>query len=251
MRIARRRWTARGGDAADLDAIALWVIVGGVIGARTYHVITDPELFRGHWLRVFAIWEGGLGIWGAVAGGAIATVITARKRNLDAVTLMDAMAPAVAVAQAIGRWGNWVNQEVFGRPTTLPWGLEISLNHRPAGYERFATFQPTFLYESLWCLAVAGLLVWAERRYGIVRGRTLALYIALYTFGRFWFELLRIDHANRILGLRVNSWVSVIVFSGAVLWIIGSRSRRETSEREQDAVVADSDDADTGQRTPR
>lgn len=223
--LAERRWVKRGGDEGTINAIALWVIVGGIVGARIYHVISDYQLFTGDWLRAFEIWEGGLSIWGAVAGGAVALILVARRRNLDTLALMDTIVPCVALAQAIGRWGNYFNQELFGRPTNLPWGLEIDPAQRPDGYARFDTFHPTFLYESIWSLLVFGMLLTVERRVRLHRGQLTALYIALYTFGRFWFELLRIDPANRILAVRVNVWVSGLLFFGAVAWLVVSARR--------------------------
>lgn len=228
--LAERRWVKRGGDEGTINAIAVWVVIGGIVGARVYHVITDPQLFTSDWLRAFAIWEGGLGIWGAVAGGALAIAVVARRRSLDTLALMDTIAPCVALAQAIGRWGNYFNQELFGRPTSLPWGLEIDAAQRPRGYLQFETFHPTFLYESIWSLLVFGVLLAVERRVRLRRGRLFALYVALYTFGRFWFELLRVDPANHVLGLRVNVWVSAILFLGAVAWLVGS-SRDATGAR--------------------
>jgi prolipoprotein diacylglyceryl transferase len=223
--LAERRWVKRGGDPGTINAIAIWVIVAGIVGARVYHVVTDYQLFTGNWLRVFEIWEGGLSIWGAVGGGALAVIVLARRRNLDTLGLMDTIAPCVALAQAIGRWGNYFNQELFGRPTSLPWGLEIDSTQRPDGYQQFDTFHPTFLYESIWNLLVFGVLLAVERRVRLRRGQLVGLYVALYTFGRFWFELLRIDPANRILAVRVNVWVSGLLFLGAVTWLIVSARR--------------------------
>src|SRR5262249_8635366 len=170
------------------------------------------------------IWKGGLSIWGAVAGGAIAVIIMARRHKLDVLALMDALAPGIVLAQAIGRWGNYFNQELFGRPTTLPWALAIDPAHRPAGFEKYATFHPTFLYESLWCLAVFGILLWAEKRFHFKRGQTFALYIALYTFGRVWFEALRVDEASKIFGIRFNLLLSAaLCVLGVVLFIVCGR----------------------------
>ncbi|MGI8795380.1 MAG: prolipoprotein diacylglyceryl transferase [Acidimicrobiia bacterium] len=220
--LAERRWVKRGGDPGTINSIAIWVVIGGVVGARVYHVIADYQLFTGDWLRAFKIWEGGLSIWGAVGGGALAIILVARRHNLDTLALMDAIAPCVALAQAIGRWGNYFNQELFGRPTNLPWGLEIDPSQRPRGYEQFDTFHPTFLYESIWSLLVFGVLLAVERKVRPHRGQLLALYVALYTFGRFWFELLRVDPPNRILAVRVNVWVSALLFLGAVAWLVVS-----------------------------
>ena len=178
------------------------------------------------------IWDGGLGIWGAVTLGGLGAWIGARRRHIPLPPVADAIAPGIAVAQAIGRWGNWFNQELFGAPTTVPWALQIDAAHRPAGYEAFSTFHPTFLYESLWMLAVAGILVWADRRFQMGHGRVFALYVLLYCVGRLWIELLRVDTANTILGLRVNVWTSLLVGIGAAAYLLISqrmRPGRETS----------------------
>jgi prolipoprotein diacylglyceryl transferase len=153
-----------------------------------------------------------------VLGGLIAVVIVAKRRHLDWLALADAMAPGIVLAQAIGRWGNYFNQELFGRPTTLPWALKIDLAHRPAGYTQYATFHPTFLYESIWCLLVFGTLLYVEHRFTLQRGQTFALYVALYTFGRVWFEALRIDDATKIFGIRFNLLLS------AALCVVGTVS---------------------------
>ena len=176
-RVGQRRWVARGHPATEFADLVIWVVIAGIVGARLYHVVSDFQLFTGDPWKIVAIWQGGLSIWGAVAGGAIAVAVLARRRNLDAGDLVDSIAPAVALGQAIGRWGNWFNQEIFGEPTTLPWGLEIDRIHRPLGYEHFATFHPTFLYESLYALIVFAVLVWMERRFRFVKGqeRTIAI----------------------------------------------------------------------------
>lgn len=222
--IADRRWRRMGGRDETFGDIVVWVIVWGVIGARVYHVISDIQLYNGRgldgWIDTIKIWDGGLSIWGAVIGGAIAVIVLTRRRGLDTLRMMDAVAPALLAAQAIGRWGNWTNQELFGRPTELPWGLEISLENRPVGYETDATFHPTFLYESLWCLLILGVLLWAERRFRFQRGQSFAAYIALYTFGRFAWENLRIDEANEFFGLRLNAWVTLGLFVFGVVWFI-------------------------------
>ena len=192
----------------------------GVVGARLYHVATDYQLFEGHWLRVFEIWRGGLSIWGVIIGGVIGVVVMARRHHLDTVGILDAMAPGVLAAQVIGRWGNYFNQELFGEPTRLPWALQIDPVHRPKGYERYKTFHPTFLYESLYCAVLLGVLLAVERRFRLRRGQSTTLYIAMYTFGRFWFENLRIDPAHLILGLRVNAWVSLLACVGATVTFV-------------------------------
>jgi phosphatidylglycerol---prolipoprotein diacylglyceryl transferase len=218
--IAQRRWTRRGYGSPGISDIAFWVVVWGVIGARLYHVITDYQRFDDDPLRAFKIWEGGLSIWGAVIGGAIAVVVVTHRRHMPTLVVMDCMAPGILAAQAIGRWGNWFNQELFGKPTSLPWGLEISLVHRPPGYAAYTTFHPTFLYESLYCLALVAVLLIAERRLSLKQGQTFALYVILYPVGRFWFENLRIDPAHKLGPLRVNAWVSIAVFLFGIVWFV-------------------------------
>ncbi|GAA2587161.1 hypothetical protein GCM10010424_38050 [Streptomyces lienomycini] len=171
------------------------------------------------------MWEGGLGIWGAIALGGVGAWIGCRRRRIPLPAFADAIAPGIAVAQAIGRWGNWFNQELYGRPTTLPWGLEIDRAHRPFGMLDIATYHPTFLYESLWDIGVAALVLWAARRFTLGHGRAFALYAAAYTAGRFWTEYLRIDEAHTFFGLRLNDWTSVVVFLGAIAYLVVSARR--------------------------
>ena len=218
--IAERRWLARGFDRKTFNDMAIWIIVGGVVGARVYHVISDYQLFTDDWLRAFQIWRGGLSIWGVLAGGAIAVIVMTRIKHVGTLVLFDCIAPGLLAAQAIGRWGNYFNQELFGGPTDLPWGLEISPAKRPPGYVNAATFHPTFLYESLYCLFALGVVLWVERRFRLRKGQMLALYLATYTFGRFFFENMRIDPANEIFGVRLNAWVSAIVCIVSVAWFV-------------------------------
>ena len=234
--IGNRRYIARGGAPGTITDLAIWAVPFGIIGGRLYHVITDWQLYFGPGGSgiggALRIWDGGLGIWGAVTLGGLGAWIGARRRHIPLPPVADAIAPGIAVAQAIGRWGNWFNQELFGAPTTVPWALQIDAAHRPSGYEAFSTFHPTFLYESLWMLAVAGILVWADRRFQMGHGRVFALYVLLYCAGRLWIELLRVDTANTILGLRVNVWTSLLVGIGAAVYLVISqrlRPGRETS----------------------
>jgi prolipoprotein diacylglyceryl transferase len=242
--VCDRRLHARGYPKGVTAEIATWAVPFGLVGARLYHLITDPELYwgkngQGTW-AAFEIWHGGLGIWGGVAGGALGAWIGARRHNVDFAALADAVAPGLVLAQAIGRWGNYFNQELFGRPTSLPWGLQISPANRPPGYEQFPTFHPTFLYESLWDVTVALLLIWAERRWRLRGGRVFALYVALYTFGRFWVESLRIDTAHKFLGLRLNDWVSIFVFACAVAFFV---LRRPGADEAADTAAGPDDDS--------
>jgi prolipoprotein diacylglyceryl transferase len=227
--MAGRRWERRGGDRSDISALAAWAVPAGLVGARAYHVITDPELFRGRWLHVFAIWEGGLGIPGGLLAGVLVGVAVARRRRLRIGVLLDAVAPAIPLAQAIGRLGNWFNQELYGRPTGLPWGLRIDPAHRPAGLEHVATYHPTFLYEALWNLLLIGVLLRIEQRSSLRPGRLFALYVGGYALGRLWVESLRIDHANTILGLRLNIWVSLLTLAVVVGFFAWDRSRARRS----------------------
>jgi len=178
------------------------------------------------------VWQGGLGIWGAVALGSLGAYIGCRRHGARFLPFADAMAPGVVIAQAIGRWGNWFNQELFGRPTTLPWALEIDPERRPDGYAQFETFHPTYLYEFGWNLGVAALLIWADRRFRLGFGRVFALYVAGYTAGRAWIEHLRIDEvqADDVFGLRLNVWVSIVVFLAAAAYFVYSARRRPGRE---------------------
>jgi prolipoprotein diacylglyceryl transferase len=218
--IARRRWAARGGDVDDIAAVAVWAVPAGLVGARLYHVITDWHRFEGRWWHVPAVWEGGLGIPGGLVAGVLVGVWAARRRGLPVATLLDVVAPAIPVAQAIGRLGNWFNQELFGGPTRLPWGLEIDPAHRPAGYADVVTFHPTFLYEALWNLALAAALVAIERRWRPRPGQLFGGYVAGYAAGRLWVESLRIDPATELWGVRVNLWVSAATLLAAVAVIV-------------------------------
>jgi prolipoprotein diacylglyceryl transferase len=229
----RRRWVARGGRADDIIDIATWAVPFGIVGGRLYHVITDPELYftAGEQpIRALFIWDGGLGIWGAVALGAVGAWIGCRRRGIKLADFADAAAPGLVVAQAIGRWGNWFNQELYGAPSRLPWALRIDPAHRPPDTPTVGLYQPTFLYESLWDLGVAALLIWAARRFAFRRGGLFALYVAAYTVGRAWVEALRVDHANHFLGLRLNDWTSLVVFLGAVAFLLLPRGRRPSTD---------------------
>ncbi|MCG6493099.1 prolipoprotein diacylglyceryl transferase [Kitasatospora sp. A2-31] len=220
--LGSKRWVARGGGKHTVGDIAVWAVPFGLVGGRLYHVITDHQLYfgggRNPW-NAFKIWEGGLGIWGAIAFGAVGAWIGCRRHGVPLPAYADAIAPGIALAQALGRWGNWFNQELYGRETTLPWGLEINKT-LPNGEVVTGTYHPTFLYESLWCVGVALLVIWADRRFTLGHGRAFALYVAAYTVGRFWTEWLRIDEAHHILGLRLNDWVAIAVFIAAVTYFV-------------------------------
>lgn len=225
---ANRRWVARGGRAGAIADMAIWAVPAGIVGARLYNVITDSELYfapgRNPW-DAFAVWHGGLGIWGGVAGGPWAPGYACRRYLLRLSDLAWAVAPTLPVAQAIGRLGNWFNQELYGRPSTVPWALLIDSAHRPAATQLATTYQPTFLYELLWDLGVAALVVWAQRRFRLSGWASFALYVAAYTAGRGWIEALRDDYAHRVLGLRINDWTSILLFLAAVLALAVLRRR--------------------------
>ena len=235
-----KRWVARGGKAGTVADVSVWAVPFGLVGGRLYHVITDYQLYFSdgkNWVDAFKIWEGGLGIWGAIALGAVGAWIGCRRRGIPLPAYADAIAPAIVIAQAIGRWGNWFNQELYGKATDVPWALKISEGvNREAG-----TYHPTFLYESLWCVGVALLVVWADRRFTLGHGRAFALYVAAYCVGRAWIEYLRVDEAHEVLGLRLNVWTALVVFVLAVAYIVLSArmrpGREELVEPDREALV--------------
>ena len=218
--VTTRRWEARGGEGALVQECALWGFPAGLIGGRLYFLATSWNEVPDAWWGPFAIWRGGLGVWGGIAGGTLAGLLVLRRRGADIPVFMDCVAPGLLVAQAIGRVGNWFNQELFGGPTTLPWGLRIDPEHRPAGYEQYATFHPTFLYEIVWNLALAGFLVWLGNRRAIRPPGLFALYVAGYSLGRIGEELLRVDPAHHIFGLRLNFYVATALFLAGVAWFV-------------------------------
>ena len=251
MVIASRRWRARGGSSDSLELVVAVAVPFGIVGARLYHVATDSHLYFGPGrdpVNALKIWEGGLGVWGGIAFGVLGAWLVARRKQIRLPALLDAVAPGILVAQAIGRLGNWFNQELFGRPTTLPWGLQIDLEHRPVGFEQFDTFHPTFLYELCWNLAAAAVLVLLDRRFRLGHGKVFALYVMLYTAGRFWIEALRIDTVTRIAGFRLNNYTSLILFLAALIWLVWlSRNRpgREEVVEGPDPDPAEADDEST------
>ena len=223
--VAQRRWEARGGNPDDIATIALWAVPAGVIGARLYHVLTDWRTYQSNPIEALAIWHGGLGIPGGVIAGVATGAYVAKRKGLPVPDLLDVVAPAIPIAQAIGRLGNWANQELFGRPTTLPWGLRIDAANRPAGYEQFTTFHPTFLYEALWNLALACTLLSIDRRHRLRSGQLFILYVIGYAIGRLWVESLRIDPASLVAGIRINLWTSAIAIAGGTA-LFAIRQRR-------------------------
>ena len=245
--LGQKRWAERGNDPEDIATIAMFSIPAGVIGARAYHVLTDwPTRFSGEpFIDVFKIWGGGLGIPGGMAAGIVTGILVAKSRGIDVKGVLDAVVPGLPLAQAIGRWGNWFNQEVFGRPTDLPWGLEIDANHRggiPAEYadvEQFPTFHPTFLYEGIWNLGLVGVILWLDRKGIFPKGRLISVYLIGYGIGRLWIETVRIDAATELAGLRINIWMSIALIIGGLViaaWPKGAR---------QSGSPASVDDADS------
>ena len=237
--LGRVRYAKVGGNADDVSEVAIWAVPFGIIGGRIYHVITSPEKYFGNGanpIDALRIWQGGLGIWGAISFGAFGAYLYFRthKTSLTYSQLLDCLAPGVVLAQAIGRVGNYFNQELFGRPTSLPWGLEIDAPNRPTGYETFETFHPTFLYELIWCLLVAYLLIklpGSIKKIVTRKGDIFALYVLAYTLGRLWIETLRIDESNLILGLRLNVWVSLIVIVASSAYLVKSKNRGNTKDQ--------------------
>jgi prolipoprotein diacylglyceryl transferase len=227
--VVERRYARSGADPSILESIILWTVGIGFAGARLAYVSTHTSRFVGRWWSVFFIWEGGLALYGGLTAGAITALYLLRKRGGDIAAFTDAGAIGIPLAQAIGRWGNYFNQELFGTPTTLPWGVEIAPIHRPAQYADAATFHPTFLYESLWNLViVVPVILVLERRGKLAKGAAFPVYLVLYGIGRFLMELMRTDTTFRLLGLSRNGWVSLgAVAAGAVLYaVITRRSRR-------------------------
>lgn len=228
--IGKKRYQARGGDGELLYDIAMWVIPLGVVGARLYHVITTPDDFFSSWEAMAAIpriWEGGLAIWGGVSGGALGAWIAVRRAGQRIGPVADALAPGILIAQAIGRWGNWANQELFGSPTTLPWGLQIDDAHLPPGYASGTLFHPTFLYESLWNVTMAIIIVILDRRLKFRSGQVFALYLIAYGTGRIIMETMRLDEAHEYLGIRLNAWTSIfaIVLASVLLFYFHRRNQ--------------------------
>ena len=228
MWLTGKRWTARGGDWDLVTRVAVWGVAFGVLGARLYHDVTSwNEVPDPKWQGIWEVWRGGLGIWGGVLFGVIAGAVVVKRAGVSVTLFMDVVAPGLLLAQGIGRIGNWWNQELYGKPTSLPWGLRIDAAHLPSDpkYLGYTTFHPTFLYELIWDLVGVGVLLWVERRWRINPPSLFALYVAWYCFGRFFEELLRIDPAHHVAGLRLNAWVSVICFVAASLFFVWNQRR--------------------------
>ncbi|KAA1418004.1 prolipoprotein diacylglyceryl transferase [Nocardioides humilatus] len=260
--IGERRWVARGGRPGDVQDIAIWAVPFGIVGARLYHVATDWQRYFGDGqnpVTALYVWRGGLGIWGGVALGAVGAYVGCRAKGIKFLPMADTLAPGVLIAQALGRWGNWFNQELYGRPTDLPWGLEIDRDHWPTEcdypkgsgtctFEVGTTFHPTFLYECLWNIGAFALVIYLERRFKLGFGRVMAVYVMAYTLGRGWIEYLRIDDVQleNVLGLRFNVWTSIILFTAAAIYFVVSSKRhpgREESVFRDGAVAVPADGA--------
>ncbi|MFZ9248808.1 MAG: prolipoprotein diacylglyceryl transferase [Candidatus Nanopelagicales bacterium] len=227
--LGNKRWIARGGKTGQVSDVALFAVPFGIIGGRIYHVATDFEKYFGDGrnpIDALKIWNGGLGIWGAIFFGGIGAWIGCRFYKINLPPFADAIAPGIIFAQAIGRLGNYFNQELFGKPTDVWWALEIAEKNRPKGFELFETFHPTFLYELIWSLIIGFTLIYVDKKYRLGHGRVFALYVALYSLGRLLVETFRIDESRILFGLRFNIWTSLLVIvGGLVYFMISSRSR--------------------------
>jgi len=227
--LGNKRWIAKGGKPGQVSDVAIFAVPFGIIGGRIYHVSTDWEKYFGsgqNWIDALKIWNGGLGIWGAILFGGVGAWIGCKYYKIYLPPFADAIAPGIIFAQAIGRLGNYFNQELFGKPTDLAWGLEIAEKFRPQGFESFATFHPTFLYEIIWNVLIGFGLIYLDRKYKIGHGRLFALYVSLYSLGRLFIENLRIDEARLILGFRFNVFTSLVVIVGGLIYfVISNRSK--------------------------
>ena len=224
--ITQRRWKAAGGDPSLVGEVALWAVPAGIIGGRIYFDLTTPKYIPHHWYGIFAVWDGGLGIWGGVALGALVGAWRVRRHRQNVSLFADAVAPALLVAQAIGRIGNYFNNELFGGPTRLPWALEIPPAYRPPGYPASATFHPTFLYELIFDLALAAFLVWLGHHRSIKPPGLFALYVTGYSAFRIFEESLRVDPSEHVLGLRFNMYVAIILTIAGAVWFWYTQRRR-------------------------
>lgn len=226
--LTRRRWRAHGGNPALVDDVAWWGVPAGIIGGRIYFDVTTPKAIGPHWWGPLAVWHGGLGIWGGIALGAAASYWRLRRQHADIGRFMDAAAPGLLIAQGIGRIGNYFNQELFGGPTTLPWAVRIAPQFRPPGYSQYPTFHPTFLYELLFDLAWAGVLIWLGHHRRIRPPGLFALYVAGYSAFRILEESLRVDYSQHFLGLRLNTFVAAALTLTGLLWFTHTQRRQPT-----------------------
>jgi prolipoprotein diacylglyceryl transferase len=244
--ITRRRFSAVGGDPDLVGDVALWAVPAGIIGGRIYFDVTTPMDIPHVWYGVFAVWDGGLGIWGGIALATVVGLWRIRKAGASRILFMDAVAPALLVASGIGRIGNYFNKELFGGPTRLPWGLEIPLQYRPAGYLQYATFHPTFLYELIWDFALAAVLVWLGHHTRIKAPGLFALYVAGYSAFRMLEESLRVDSSVHIFGLRLNFYVATILMVFGLVWFYRIQRRPAPEAVTAQASTAEADATETG-----
>ena len=244
--VTTRRYEKFGGNAAILDSVILWTVAIGFLGARIAYISTHTARYSGRWYAVFFIWEGGLALYGGLTAGALAAIYTLRKHRGDFPMFTDAIAVGLPLAQAIGRFGNYFNQELFGTPTTLPWGLEIDLARRPDAYEAFETFHPTFLYEALWNLLITvPVILFLESRDKLAKGARFPVYMIVYGAIRFFTELLRTDTTFRVLGISRNGWVSIaaIIAGGVLFYMAQKKGTKYSTELADDQVVPESTEA--------
>ena len=233
--LGNKRWIAKGGKPGQVSDVAIFAVPFGIIGGRIYHVATDWEKYFGsgqNWIDALKIWNGGLGIWGAILFGGVGAWIGCKYYKIYLPPFADAIAPGIIFAQAIGRLGNYFNQELFGKPTDLAWGLEIAEKFRPQGFESFATFHPTFLYEIIWNVLIGFGLIYLDRKYKIGHGRLFALYVSLYSLGRLFIENLRIDEARLVLGFRFNVFTSLVVIVGGLIYFVISNRSKPGKDKE-------------------
>jgi prolipoprotein diacylglyceryl transferase len=237
--LANRRWVQAGGKPGELERAGIWAVAAGFLGGRLGYVITHTGDFRGRWWEVLYIWQGGLALYGGLTLGILTGLWVARRQGLPVLRALDAAIPAIPLAQAFGRWGNYFNQELFGTPTTLPWALEVDPAHRPERYAEFATFHPTFLYESLYNLLVVAVLIWVGARRRLRPGSLALLYLVLYGAGRFLLELLRTDTTYRLFGLSRNAYVSLALVVGGSVWLALRERRRPSAAEPEPAAPQD------------
>jgi prolipoprotein diacylglyceryl transferase len=235
--LARRRWQQAGHDPAEIEVPGIWAVIAGFVGGRIAYVSTHSGEFSGRWVHVLYVWEGGLALYGGLTLGILTGIFVAWRRGLPVLEALDAAIPAIPLAQAFGRWGNYFNQELFGTPLRAPWALRVEPGFRPVKYRDFATFHPTFLYESIWDLTVVGILLWLSAKRTLRTGSIVLCYLVLYATGRFLLELIRTDTTFRLFGLSRNAYVSLAVMIGAGAWLY-LRERGGHEQAREPAMVA-------------